>query len=174
MSESRRPRGALRRLLGKLLFAGVGVAAGPAAADRGEPGDVIADTDDVVRDVVDAVLDLAGDPPDPRAGGHVLAVVLEHLHPLDATRTVATAALSPRPEVRCALGEALTWRFALVGAGMVIDQLARDPEPAVRLAAARAAHARRADGGDDGVLARLCHDPDPTVAAAAILALHGR
>jgi hypothetical protein len=96
------------------------------------------------------------------------------MHPLDATRTAATAALSDRSEVRCALGEALTWVFPLVGAGLVIDHLSRDGEPGVRFAAARAAHARRAAGGDDGVLARLSHDPDPTVAQVAILALHGR
>ena len=173
MKPAARPRGALRRLLGHLLFAGIGVAAAPASAESLD-GDAEADTDDVVLDVVDAALDLAGDPPDPVAGGHALAVVLEHLHPLDATRTAATAALSERREVRCALGESLTWVFPLVGAGWVIEHLSRDPEPGVRFSAARAAYARRAAGGDDGVLARLSHDPDPTVAEVAILALHGR
>lgn len=173
MKTATRPRGALRRLLGKLLFAGIGVAAMPAPADALE-GDSEADSDDVVLDVVDAAIDFAGDPPDPVAGGHALAVVLEHMHPLDAARTAATAALSDRPEIRCALGESLTWVFPLVGASIVIDHLSRDAEPGVRFAAARAAHARRAAGGDDGVLARLSHDPDPTVAEVAILALHGR
>ena len=173
MKPAPRPRGALRRLLGKLLFAGLGVAAAPASAEAAE-GDAEADTDDVVLDVVDAAIDFAGDPPDPVAGGHALAVVLEHMHPLDAIRTAATAALSDRPEIRCALGESLTWVFPLVGASLVIAPLTRDPEAPVRFAAARAALARRTAGGDDGVLARLSHDPDPTVAGVAILALHGR
>jgi len=173
MKPAAPPRGALRRLLGKLLFAGIGVAAVPATADALD-GDAEADTDDVVLDVVDAAIDFASDPPDPVAGGHALAVVLEHMHPLDRIRTAATAALSDRPEVRCALGESLTWIFPLVGDSVVIDHLSRDVEAGVRLAAARAALARRASGGDDGVLARLSHDPDPTVAEVAILALHGR
>jgi hypothetical protein len=164
-------RGALRRLLGKLLFAGLGIAAVPAAADV-HPGDAEADTDDVVEEVIDTALDLAGAEGDPVAGGHVLALVLEHMHPLDAVRTAATAAMSPRPEVRCALGEALTWRFTLACEGVVLDHLAADPVPAVRLAAARAAGTRRGRG--DAVLARLAGDPDPQVAGAAILALQGR
>jgi len=163
----------LRRLLSHLLFASAGVAAIPAAG-AADLEDSHADSDDVVEDVVDAALDLAGDPSDPIAGGHALAVLMEHMHPLDAMRTAATAALSTRPEVRCALGEALTWVFPLAGDSVVIDHLASDPEVAVRFAAARAAHARRASGGDDGVLDRLQSDPDPTVAQAAILALHGR
>jgi len=165
--------GSLRRLLSHLLFAGVGVAAIPSANADTEVDEGV-DSDDVVEDVVDAALDLAGNPGDPIAGGHALAVLMEHMHPLDAMRTAAAAALSPRIEVRCAVGEALTWVFPLVGDSVVIDHLAHDPEVAVRYAAARAAHARRGHGGDDGVLARLTDDPDPTVAQAAILALHGR
>lgn len=167
MPPAFRPRGALRRLLRSLLFAGAGVAATPASADVPQPGDAEADTDEVVLDVVDAALELAGDPPDPRAGGHALAIVLEHLAPLDATRTAATAALSSRPEVRCALGEALSWQFSLVGAGLVVEHLAKDPVPAVRVAAARAAHARRFHA----VLAALARDEDPTVRDVAHLAL---
>jgi hypothetical protein len=165
--------GSLRRLLSHLLFAGAGVAALPSAASATEL-DSTADSDDVIEDVVDAALDLAGEPGDPVAGGHALAVLLEHMHPLDAMRTAATAAMSSRAEVRCALGEALTWVFPLVGDSVVIDHLSHDPEGAVRFAAARAAFARRAGGGDDGTLTRLTADPDPRVANAAILALGGR
>jgi hypothetical protein len=166
--------GSLRRLLSHLLFASAGVAAVPGIAAANAAGDSAADSDDVVEDVVDAALDLAGEPDDPVAGGHALAVLLQHMHPLDAMRTAATAAMSSRAEVRCALGEALTWVFPLVGDSVVIDHLSQDAEVAVRFAAARAAFARRAGGGDDGTLARLSADPDPTVANAAILALGGR
>jgi hypothetical protein len=166
-------RGALRRLLGKLLFAGIGVTATPAGATPDSlPGDAEADTDDVVEEVIDAAIDLGDESHDPVAGGHALAIVLEHMHPLDAIRTAATAALSPRAEVRCALGEALTWIFPLAVDGAVLDHLSRDPEPAVRLASGRAAGARRPR--HDAVLVRLVADPDPQVASSAILALQGR
>lgn len=155
-------RGALRRLLGKLAFTTIGATAAPAAAQ--------ADVDET-----EAALRLIGaDDPDASHSGHTLAVLLERMHPLSATRTAATAAMSPRPELRIALGEALTWSFALVGDAVVIDHLSRDPVAEVRFAAARAAHARRASGGDDGVLVRLVDDPDPSVRQAAVLALHGR
>lgn len=155
-------RGALRRLFGKLAFTTIGTAAAPAAA--------VHDVDDV-----DAALEVIGaDDPDAVHSGHALAILLERMHPLSATRTAATAAMSPRAEVRIAVGEALTWAFTLVGDDVVIDHLSRDPVAAVRFAAARAAHARRAAGGDPGVLDRLVDDPDPAVRQAAALALHGR
>jgi hypothetical protein len=173
MKPASPPRGALRRLLGKLLFAGIGVAAAPAAASEVADGDAEADTDEVVTDVVDAALDLAGDPPDPVAGGHMLAILLEGMHPLDAIRTAATAALSPRVEVRRSLAEALSWVFPLATDGVILEHLARDPEVDVRIGAARAAHARRASAGE-AVLHLLEADPSSRVADAARLALHGR
>ncbi len=156
-------RGALRRLIGKLVLTTLGISAAPAAADGSEPDDVEA-----------ALRLISPDDPDAVASGHALAVLLGRMHPLDATRTAATAAMSPRPELRVALGEALTWHFRLVGDDVVIDHLSQDLDPGVRFAAARAAHARRTGGGDAGVLDRLTHDPDPAVREAAILALHGR
>jgi len=158
-------RSALRRLHGKLMFTTIGTAAAPAIAAAS-----VADTDEV-----EAALDLIGaDDPDAAHSGHAFAILLERMHPLSATRAAATAAMSPRPEMRIAVGEALTWAFTLVGDDVVIDHLSRDPIPEVRFAAARAAHARRASGGDPGVLERLVEDPDPAVRQAAVLALHGR
>lgn len=157
-----RPPGALRRIVSRLVLGSLGLAA-PAAASAAE---VEASLDARDRDVA-VTLDAA-------AGGHGLAILLERMPPLDATRTAATAALSPRVEDRRAIGDALTWFFPLVGDSVVIDHLSRDPVPEVRFAAARAAHARRTTGGDDGVLARLVDDPDPAVRDAAILALFGR
>lgn len=159
-------RGAVRRLLGKLAFTTIGTAATPIATAATAVADV---------DETEAALDLIGaNDPDVAHSGHALAILLERMHPLSATRTAATAAMSPRPEVRIAVGEALTWAFSLVGDDVVIDHLSRDAVPQVRFAAARAAHARRASGGDAGVLDRLVDDPDPSVRQAAVLALHGR
>lgn len=134
----------LRRFLGKLVLTGGVAAATPVAADAAVPRD-----------------------------GHALAITLQKMAPLDATRTLATAAVDPIAEVRRAAAEALTWSFPVVGDALVLDHLARDPDPAVRLAAARAAHARRATGGLE-VLDRLSRDADPSVREAAILGLHGR
>ena len=83
------------------------------------------------------------------------------------------SALSPRVQVRRALGEALTWIFALGGDDVIIDHLSRDEDVEVRFAAVRAAHARLASRGDHAVLHRLCTDPSSFVGHAALLALHG-
>ncbi|MCA9678448.1 MAG: hypothetical protein KC464_25705, partial [Myxococcales bacterium] len=114
----------------------------------------------------------AGD--DGAASAHAFAILLDHMQPIDATRAVTLAALSPDVGVRAAVGEALTWCFPLLGARSVIDHLSRDPEPRVRLAAARAAHARRIAHDAPEVLQRLAADPEPSVAEAARLALLGR
>lgn len=139
MIERPRPRGAMRRLLGSLLFAGVGVLAAPA----NDPviGDAEADTDDVVSDVVDATLDLAGEG-DAAAGGAMLAILLDTMHPFDALRTAAIAAQSPRVEVRHALAEALTRVFPLAADDVVLEHLVDDDEPAVRVAALHASRVR--------------------------------
>lgn len=156
-------RGALRRMFGKLVLTTLGISAAPVVAEATDPDEVEA-----------ALRVVSSDDPDGAASGQALAQLLGRMHPLDATRTAATAAMSPRPELRVALGEALTWHFRLIGDSVVIDHLSQDREPGVRFAAARAAHARRTSGGDAGVLDRLSHDPDPGVREAAILALHGR
>ncbi len=173
MSRSPVSRGAMRRLITKLVVATLGVPAAAAAS----PAEVEADGDrdpDAVDDAeVEAALHLAsGDAGG--AGAHALAILLDHMRPIDATRAAATAALSPRLDVRLAVGEALTWCFPLVGADVVIDHLSRDADAAVRLAAARAAHARRGSIDDPAVLERLSVDPEPAVRDAARLALLGR
>ncbi len=164
--------GAMRRLITQLVVATLGVPAAALAAGADPEAD-LRDSAEPDDDEVAAALHLAtGD--SGGAGAHALAILFDHMRPIDATRAAATAALSPRVEVRAALGEALTWCFPLLGDSVVIDHLSRDPETRVRLAAARAAHARRTVIADPALLERLCADPEPSVRDAARLALLGR
>jgi hypothetical protein len=168
MSHRNPSRGAMRRLITKLVVATLGV---PASAAAGEAVEIEAEAVDDAE--VDAALHLATGG-EGGAGAHALAILLDHMRPIDATRAAATAALSPRVDVRAAIGEALTWVFPLLGDTVVIDHLSRDTEATVRLAAARAAHARRTHLDDPALLERLSLDPEASVRDAARLALLGR
>jgi hypothetical protein len=71
----------------------------------------------------------------------VLAILLQNMHPLDATRSICEAALSPCTEVRHALCEALARDGNIVGRGSVLQHLMHDQNEHVRHAAVRAARA---------------------------------
>jgi hypothetical protein len=71
----------------------------------------------------------------------VLSILLENMHPLDATRSICDAALSPSRDVRRVLCEALGRNARTVGRGSVLQHLMHDEDPTVRHAAMRAARA---------------------------------
>lgn len=164
----------LRRLLSRLTAIALTASViGPASAatpagtqlQADDDDDDLCDDDDLEIDpehidTEDAALAL----------GRGLAIAMGEMRPLAATHLAATWSLSTDPLRRLSLAVALEWAFPLVGAGLVIDHLARDPDPSIRTAAARAAWIRRPSGGDSGVLERLADDPDPGVRAVVAAA----
>lgn len=172
-----RPRGALGRLIGTLLFAGIGaVTPVPVEVEdaRERRGAAVGERDrerDPDDDIVDETVELMASADTPEQAAHVLAIALELMTPMDATRAAATIALQPAAATRRALAEALGWVFPLVGDDVVLEHLAGDADPDVGFAVARAAHARRPSLGDE-LLGRLVADPDPRVAHTARFALH--
>ncbi|MCX5744759.1 MAG: hypothetical protein NT062_19905 [Proteobacteria bacterium] len=167
------PSISFRRLLSKLTALALSTSAAAASAAPLEPSAPVplSFPGDLDGDELDASLDLdlsdwreQLDPADAAATlGRGLAMALAGLRPLEALHVASTWGLSHDAVRRLAVAHALEWVFPLVGAGTVIDHLARDPDPAIRVVAARAAWVRRTTGGDPGVLARLVEDPDPAV-----------
>jgi hypothetical protein len=69
----------------------------------------------------------------------VLGILLQNMHPLDATRSICEAAMSPSADVRRVLCETLGRDDHMVGRQSVLHHLMMDTNPSVRHAAVRAA-----------------------------------
>jgi hypothetical protein len=132
---------ALPRLFRKLVV-GVALASSPQAlaADTStniDDDDTLTDVDRAIGVVLDSMVDRAL--AHRRDVSEVLAILLQNMHPLDATRSICEAALSPSAEVRRVLCEALCRVDRTVGRGSVLQHLIHDDDPDVRHAAVRAA-----------------------------------
>ena len=134
---------ALPRLFRKLVI-GVALASSPQALAADPSTSTNFDDDDSLNEVdraIGVVLDSMVD----RALAHrrdvaeVLGILLTNMHPLDATRSICEAALSPSADVRRVLAEALSRSEQTVGRGSVLQHLMDDDDPDVRHAAVRAA-----------------------------------
>jgi len=141
-----RPSGTLLRLFRKLVI-GIGFASTPASA-RVIELDVVDSADESMAEidrlfgvVLDGMVERAL-VDRPRAA-EVLGMLLENMHPFDATAAICEAALSPSVAVRRLVCATLHQRFRIVGAELALEHLHRDPDPGVRLAAITAARARR-------------------------------
>jgi len=135
---------ALPRLFHKLII-GVALASSPQAFASSAP--ITLDDDEPLTEVdkaIGVVLDSMVD----RALAHrkdvseVLAILLQNMHPLDATRSICDAALSSCADVRRVLADALARDFPVVGGGAVIEYLMHDGDEHVRHAAVRASRSR--------------------------------
>lgn len=132
---------ALPRLFRKLVV-GVALASSPQvfAADSSSTTD-----DDEGMSEVDHAIGVVLDSMVERALAHrrdvseVLGILLQNMHPLDATRSICEAAESPSPDVRRVLCETLARDGHIVGRRSVLQFLANDPDHDVRQAAIRAA-----------------------------------
>ena len=134
---------AVPRLFRKLVV-GVALASSPAALAATETP--LFDDDDsltavdraigvVLGSMVERALAQRHDLPD------VLGMLLQNMHPLDATRSICDAALSPSHAVRRVLCDALARDGHIVGRASVLHHLMHDDHPDVRHAAARAVRA---------------------------------
>ena len=133
---------ALPRLFHKLVL-GVALASSPQAlatpsdATSIDDDDALSDVDRAIGVVLDSMVDRAL--AHRRDVSEVLSILLDNMHPLDATRSICDAALSPSPEVRRALCDALARNDRTIGRGSVLQHLMHDDHPEVRQAAVRAA-----------------------------------
>ena len=133
---------ALPRLFRKLVI-GVALASSPQAL-AADPTTQTFDDDDSLSEV-DKAIGVVLDSMVERALAHrrdvaeVLTILLSNMHPLDATRSICDAALSPSPDVRRVLAEALGRCEQTVGRGSVLQHLMHDDDADVRHAAVRAA-----------------------------------
>ena len=143
-------RGGLRHRLARFLLVGAGTVAAPASARADTPtashDDVSSSDDDSDTtcddDVIDAELASFVGATEGVNAAACLGALLEHMHPFDATRTAALAALSRHTFVRHALAQALASRMRIVGAAVMLEHLEADVDPRVRDAASRAASVR--------------------------------
>jgi hypothetical protein len=132
---------ALPRLFRKLVL-GVALASSPQALAVAET--TIVDDDETLTEV-DRAIGIMLDSMVDRALAHrrdvseVLSILLQNMHPFDATRSICDAALSPSADVRRVLCDALARNEQTVGRGSVLEHLMRDDDPQVRHAAVRAA-----------------------------------
>jgi hypothetical protein len=130
---------ALPRLFRKLVV-GIALASSPQAVAAEAP---TFDDDDSLNEV-DRAIGVVLDSMVERALAHrrdvseVLVILLQNMHPLDATRSICEAALSPSANVRRVLCEALARCELTVGRGSVLQFLLNDEDPDVRHAAVRA------------------------------------
>lgn len=131
---------ALPRLFRKLVV-GIALASSPQALASDttnlEDDDLLSDVDRAIGVVLDSMVDRAL--AHRRDVSEVLGILLQNMHPLDATRSICEAAESPSPEVRRLLAEALGRQRTILGRGSVLDHLMHDPNSTVRNAAIRAA-----------------------------------
>ena len=133
---------ALPRLFHKLVL-GVALASSPQAlaADSTtnvDDDDSLSEFDRAIGVVLDSMVERAL--AHRRDVSEVLGILLQNMHPLDATRSICEAALSPSPEVRRMLCDALARdHHAYLGRAFVLDHLMHDAHPEVHHAAVRAA-----------------------------------
>lgn len=132
---------ALPRLFRKLVL-GVALASSPQALAA--VSETVVEDDDTLTEV-DRAIGVVLDSMVTRALAHrrdvseVLALLLDNMHPLDATRSICDAALSPSANVRRVLCDALARNDHAIGRGSVLQHLMHDEDPQVRHAAVRAA-----------------------------------
>jgi hypothetical protein len=137
---------ALPRLFRKLVL-GIALAASPTAAVAAEP--TIMEEDEALGEV-DRAIGVMLDSMVERALAHrrdvseVLAILLDNMSPLDATRSICETALSPVPDVRRVLCDALVRDESkkFVGRETALHHLMRDDNADVRHAAIRAARTK--------------------------------
>ena len=130
---------ALPRLFRKLVV-GVALASSPqalAADSQIDDDESLSEVDRAIGVVLDSMVERAI--AHKRDVSEVLAILLQNMHPLDATRSICEAALSTCPEVRWALCDALVRDANIVGRGSVLEHLMHDEDAHVRHAAVRAA-----------------------------------
>jgi len=134
---------ALPRLFRKLVI-GVALASSPQALAADPMTSISFDDDDSLSEV-DRAIGVVLDSMVERALEHrrevseVLAILLTNMHPLDATRAICEAALSPVADVRRVLADALGRCEQTVGRASVLEHLMHDDNDGVRHAAVRAA-----------------------------------
>ena len=134
----------LPRLFRKLVL-GVALASSPQAlaattdTQNVDDDDTLTEVDRAIGVVLDSMVDRAL--AHRRDVSEVLSILLQNMHPLDATRSICDAALSPSAEVRRMLCDALARNEHTVGRGSVLQHLIHDDDPDVRHAAVRAARA---------------------------------
>ena len=132
---------ALPRLFRKLVL-GVALASSPQALAATaetmivEDDDTLTEADRAIGIVLDSMVDRAL--AHRRDVSEVLSLLLQNMHPLDATRSICDAALSPSADVRRVLCDALSRNPHTVGRGTVLQHLIEDDDLEVRHAAVRA------------------------------------
>jgi hypothetical protein len=131
---------ALPRLFRKLVL-GVALASSPqalaATESTIEDDDTLNEVDRAIGVVLDSMVTRAL--AHRREVSEVLSILLDNMHPLDATRSICDAALSPSADVRRTLCDALARNPRTIGRGSVLQHLMHDESPEVRHAAVRAA-----------------------------------
>jgi hypothetical protein len=129
---------ALPRLFQRLVV-GIALAASPTAvahADVNAEDEQLDEVDRAIHVVLGSMVDRALE--HKRDLSEVLAILLANMHPLDATRSICEAALSPSVEVRIVLCNALARDPRIVGRVSVLEHLLHDANGDVHHAAARA------------------------------------
>ena len=133
---------ALPRLFRKLVL-GVALASSPQALAATESpieeDDTLSEVDRAIGVVLDSMVTRAL--AHRREVSEVLSILLDNMHPLDATRSICDAALSSSADVRRTLCDALARNPRTIGRGSVLQHLMHDEIPEVRRAAVRAARA---------------------------------
>lgn len=130
---------ALPRLFRKLVV-GIALTSSPQAFAARVPVE-----DDEAMSEVDRAIGVVLESMVERALAHrrdvaeVLGILLQNMHPLDATRSICEAAMSPSPDVRRLLCETLGRDGRMVGRQSVLHHLMHDADAQVRHAAVRAA-----------------------------------
>jgi len=139
---TRTPSRALPRLFRKLVV-GVALAASPQAlaanTDASDDDETLTEVDRAIGVMLDSMVERALERR--RDVSEVLAILLQNMHPLDATSSICEAALSPYADVRRVLCEALGRLDHTIGRGSVLRHLMQDEDSQVRQAAIRAARA---------------------------------
>lgn len=131
---------ALPRLFRKLVVGIALTSSPPAIAARAtvvEEDEVMSEVDRAIGVVLESMVERAL--AHQRDVAEVLGILLQNMHPLDATRSICEAAMSPSADVRRVLCETLSRDDHLVGRQSVLHHLMTDTDPAVRNAAVRAA-----------------------------------